>query len=1485
MSSMPPTPRKAVTAQRQASDKENDSSPRKIEWAESKQVFTFSPDSVRVMNVASSSLGPRKSILKPSRPMRPFPQEKKRDFTPLPDDALSNARFLEFPVSTIIADGSSLRELTEAYSILAARIRASVPQDFWSFKTHDPRYPLFCPLRLHADAVAAAIARDLGRVFVDPLLPLDPSLDSTTEPSKVQKSPLTPRGTPSSKNPKSPKKGGMTEEQVKYARDLSTVSNAAIKFLILAFQVPTIYNVFTKKQLGTLLTAVLAIPLADALRSPSARKICGFAITLLQSQRLPEDVLTTARDRIIYALQRGMDGALGREGKKGAVSEALRAVHDLSLYKPMIFVPGFELYVSSVLENLLTPSCALRVQAAHALGGFVLGITQLGADAEDIIRSVSPRVIEFFLRNEPLPNTQTTIIRTLRTALRSSEPAHHAQGPFWAISVLASFIVLFGPTLLKDRPLLMAFRAILDISVKAKKKVVRMAASTLWGPLIWVWQKWRGSPDVLESEEDGEEAAAECEKVKACFSQMLRLTTRLPIGISFIGTLLGGSHAACQRQDLLMALFELGGSARMGGDATPRALMLLDRLVNSREDSEFYENWSDVFLGKLIPASLLSVAPGLLTAEMSPSVMTPLVEGIISQQPMHEDVRPLSDEERRLPGVWLRVKDAWIACLEQLQFSEGDPVPDVVTEIWMGLIRMGVSSRALEEPAIVAAFAEQCADVLISILTNNAIDLREQGEDPETPTSTPAESESTVVGTSEGKDAVGDAGSAANMRFKLMLVRILWAAAIGVLPAGSRKYAVKPMLRYLVQEHRVLVPSNDTDTDEDKDEALSEWAQFCAQVVALSATNITPALWARNWGWDGRTTARAWRGYARGWAEDSRGSWKGAAAVLGLPFRKVSPWDMSDADLSTWNSLLLYAVEAGANEYVSAPDVLEGVVQCIERQHIISLSSTLRIADHLLSAFEKAIERCTTLPNNLVDLIHEILVTAYPPQPRNKVVAIWLLRSLQMTISNCPRELVIELLEALQDGLSTWIADECALFSKEEYSSEIVPLFQTVLVALELLPPSTEVLQSLSGIIASALQQDSGSDTVADEREEALTSFTEFWSNSCKGLVPPKDGWADGIAQALLLAFPEKPVEVEEVQVAKAQETNALDYDGDELNIFLHTSTPRRRPVSEIPLPPSPSPVRVRLGPGMSLAITPKKPTGAAATRPRRSAAPRLPALFASSPPSPTVLRTARHKATASRQSRLGGASRSSPEKENMPPFSDVDEDEDASLGTKRVLAMADSSPLRAKKRRVQNLSLSEGEDDSEDARAIEEALLRDVPSSSPLRAPLAKSSAGNTIEVSLPLPQTPSKRARGATTATKALVSPSKRRKTRSGEDARKVSRPSLGVVDDDDEEDEEDEWLPSSSDVESEDETSGSSSPVGPFTPRATVHSGRAAIPLNLGVGVGVQNEPASDDSVVTSSSPTRNIRRLARSARLSSGAQKAGPGVERLRLAAPL
>jgi hypothetical protein len=271
---------------------------------------------------------PTKSILKkPLTVLQPILEENQRETTPEPTDPLTDMNYLESPVAIIIASDSSLRQLIESYSVLAARLKASVT----GTTDADVSWPIFQPIRKHRDAIIQAFVRDLGKAFVEPA-----TEGTFTEERCGKDNTMLPSPKESPR-----KKQGMTAEQVKYARDLCTTCHAVMKLLATIFTLPAIYKVFdgtwrscqfinsvakfcSDAQLNSVLSQVLAIPMATELPTPNSRKTWALSIWLLQVQRLPSEILAPAADRIAYALKRGIEGQLGKEGKKGAASDGLK---------------------------------------------------------------------------------------------------------------------------------------------------------------------------------------------------------------------------------------------------------------------------------------------------------------------------------------------------------------------------------------------------------------------------------------------------------------------------------------------------------------------------------------------------------------------------------------------------------------------------------------------------------------------------------------------------------------------------------------------------------------------------------------------------------------------------------------------------------------------------------------------------------------------------------------------------------------------------------------------------------------------------------------------------------------------------------------------------------------------------------------------------------------------------------------------------------
>jgi hypothetical protein len=200
----------------------------RVVWSQHNQYHCISSlPHIPAATSASKEL-PTKSILK-KRPhvLLLIPDNKQREITPEPSDPLVDLKYLEYPVSKIIASDASLRDLIEAYSVLAARIKACVSR----LTDADASWPLFQPLRKHRDAIIDAFIRDLGRALVDP---------ACEGPENIEEKVLLP-------SPKlSPrKKKGMSAEQAKYARDLCTTCHSVVKLLATIFTLPAIHQVFS----------------------------------------------------------------------------------------------------------------------------------------------------------------------------------------------------------------------------------------------------------------------------------------------------------------------------------------------------------------------------------------------------------------------------------------------------------------------------------------------------------------------------------------------------------------------------------------------------------------------------------------------------------------------------------------------------------------------------------------------------------------------------------------------------------------------------------------------------------------------------------------------------------------------------------------------------------------------------------------------------------------------------------------------------------------------------------------------------------------------------------------------------------------------------------------------------------------------------------------------------------------------------------------
>ena len=322
-----------------------------------------------------------------------------------------------------------------------------------------------------------------------------------------------------------------------------------------------------------------------------------------------------------------------------------------------------------MLANLLAPTLGLRTQACHALGGFVLGCVSLPPSSVHVRIS---NIVSIFLttcspRRSPAKSaSESSIIRTLRTTLNTVDPQHVAQGPVWALSVLASLIVLLGPLLCTDICLTRTISALLSLAMRNKKSSVRALASLLWRCVAWTYLRpplELHPEDVEDHEEVGEEE--DTQLARESFWKLVKSVVDMGTGVSTVAALLGDD---CDDEDRLRKALRLVKiMLNKGGQTTLDAIDIAKILVNCENNGK---SWS---LNNLLPHSLFSSNPGLLTADYK--TLATAVKPIFDECPQLNDIRPLSRDQLSRDWVFNEVIQIWKATLGCLDIPDGCSLP------------------------------------------------------------------------------------------------------------------------------------------------------------------------------------------------------------------------------------------------------------------------------------------------------------------------------------------------------------------------------------------------------------------------------------------------------------------------------------------------------------------------------------------------------------------------------------------------------------------------------------------------------------------------------------------------------------------------------------------------------------------------------------------------------------------------------------------
>ena len=208
---------------------------RSVSWSATHEYRgIFALDGLKIPGRTAARLPPARSILKKRKHAEMLDVGEpaaQREATPEPADPLMDLEYIARCVGTVLQEESTLRDLIEAYNVLAARLRSSTPMDTDTETT----WPLFQPIRADPQAFTDAIVRDLNKARIDPTAFEEKTANVLPSPKK---------------SPTKKAAGGLSAEQVKYARDFSMVCHAVIKLLCFMFTVPATMYLFTSAYLS-----------------------------------------------------------------------------------------------------------------------------------------------------------------------------------------------------------------------------------------------------------------------------------------------------------------------------------------------------------------------------------------------------------------------------------------------------------------------------------------------------------------------------------------------------------------------------------------------------------------------------------------------------------------------------------------------------------------------------------------------------------------------------------------------------------------------------------------------------------------------------------------------------------------------------------------------------------------------------------------------------------------------------------------------------------------------------------------------------------------------------------------------------------------------------------------------------------------------------------------------------------------------------------
>jgi hypothetical protein len=529
----------------------------------------------------------------------------------LADDAdpMMSSVYLSSPLDTILESMHdphlchiSLHDLIEAYSVLSARIRARLRL---IVQANHP-LPALEPLKENAFLLARALARDIRRALIDPSNGLQITHLGESFFTNVS----------------------ITDHEIQYARDLAILCHHALRFLSDVFAFKALYSLFTgmygtvflirftlslypERNIQDLLNDLLKMALVTGLPTPHANKTWSLIFWTIQVQNLPLAVLAVKKVEIVSALRQSISDQKGLQAKldsfkvvfsafnmHDAYSQLhLQAIHNLLKRHSRQFISPLLELLPSVLENLSSESVECRLQAGHALGGFVLAKMNL-LSVSGYPQELVVRMLRVFVEGQSLKqqSSQTQHLPSLMVDALSTIDSATTKGPSWGMVVLASLIVLSDASVFfHAQSIKFAIKSLRHAS-RHKNQDICAAHAVVWRTLVWAFS--RVSPELIVRRRNDSGKKDDPDVTRDNVLKTISQELKGGIGIALVTSLLGSSDSEAST-DVSRALIVIKEMVSGKNYADHReAILLLNRIVSAigspltgrARDDEWLEN-------------------------------------------------------------------------------------------------------------------------------------------------------------------------------------------------------------------------------------------------------------------------------------------------------------------------------------------------------------------------------------------------------------------------------------------------------------------------------------------------------------------------------------------------------------------------------------------------------------------------------------------------------------------------------------------------------------------------------------------------------------------------------------------------------------------------------------------------------------------------------------------------------------------------------